>query len=406
METEKNTDELNLKYKLIYAAMFILSGAAVFGISLFLGRSYEVILRNTITALIISGLDIFVLTDALSRGKSAFFYDNYERKNRFVIIYLISLILSVSFPFISNELWTYMVLFIMLSLLSNAEIGLVSGTGFVIISCLLAEVSGTGELLMYVLAGAFAIAAFRDLREDTIIGFPIAISLIVQAVLLTAFEILFKNRALSLSIFYLPVLNLMIDLLILAVFLNMYAVYIIRRSSERFMVLNDPGYKLLAELKEKDKDEYFKAVHTAYLAERVAGELSMDARLLKNCVYYHNIGKLENKANWLDVESIYTDNGFPYEAIEFIKDYTDPKKKKIRSREAVALQLCEETICEIMGLIKNDKNAKINYEQLIDKNFDNKLHNGEMKYFDITFREYESIRRILKKEKLYYDFLR
>ena len=59
-----------------------------------------------------------------------------------------------------------------------------------------------------------------------------------------------------------------------------------------------------------------------------------------------------------------------------------------------------------MYLLAKNKDMKIDYDQLIDKIFDKKEDEGELKNCDVTFREYDQMRKILKKEKLYYDFLR
>ena len=59
-----------------------------------------------------------------------------------------------------------------------------------------------------------------------------------------------------------------------------------------------------------------------------------------------------------------------------------------------------------MYLIKQNKDAKIDYDKLIDNLFDKKEREGDLKEYDVTFKEYAEMRKILKKEKLYYDFLR
>ena len=61
MEGEKGS--LN-RIRILYAIMFLFTGAFVFGISYILGKSYESILRNTIVSLIASGTIIFMLADA------------------------------------------------------------------------------------------------------------------------------------------------------------------------------------------------------------------------------------------------------------------------------------------------------------------------------------------------------
>ncbi len=403
MEGEKSSD---IKIKLFYAAMFLFTGIMVFLTSFLSDKSYEAILRNTIVSLICAGVVDFMLLDAAGRGKEGFSYDNYYKRNRFFIVYMLMVVLSCLFSFVPNVFWPYMSLIVILGLFSNAEIGIISGISFVTISVMLEQNGSFGELFMYVLAGAVAIALFRDLKENTSIGLPTFVALLMQGVLLIAFNVLFQNRTLSFNLLLLPILNLMVNLIILLIFLNMFGVYIIRKSNDMYMEINDAEYHLLAELKEKDKDEFFRAIHTGYLSERISLGLGFNDRAVKACAYYHRIGVLDGKTKWADVEHYYTDNNFPIEAIEYLHEYIEPVKGKIKSKEALTVQLCETVIVSIMYLIKQNKDAKIDYDKLIDDLFDKKEKAGELKAFDITYNEYDQMRKILKKEKLYYDFLR
>ncbi len=403
MEGENSSQ---IRISILYAVMFLFTGLFVFFISYVAGKSQEALLRNTIVSLIISGVVIFMLKDASERGKEGFSYDNYHKRNRFFSVYMLMVVLSCLFSFVPNEFWPYMALIVMLSLSSNSEIGMASGMGFVIISVMLEENGNYGEMFMYVLSGIVAIALFRDLKEDTAIGFPVFISLVIQAVLLIAFNVLFQNRTLSFNILILPILNLMINLIILLVFLNMFGVYIIRKSNDMYMVINDTEYPLLASLKEKNKDEYYRAIHTSYLAERIAMGLGINARAVKTCAYYHRIGVPDGATKWQDVEVYYIKNDFPVEAVEYLHEYIEPEKGKLRSKESLAVLLSETVIASIMYLIKENKDVKIDYDKLIDGILDNKEKDGELKQYSVTYNEYDQMRKILKKEKLYYDFLR
>ncbi len=402
MEGEKSSEN---KIKLLYAVMFLFTGIVVFLTSFLSEKSYEAILRNTIVSFICAGVVIFMLFDAAARGKEGFSYDNFYKRNRFFVVYMSMVILSCLFSFVPNVFWPYMSLIVILALFSNAEIGIISGISFVTISVMLEQNGSFGELFMYVLAGAVAIALFRDLKENTSIGLPTFVALLMQGVLLIAFNVLFQNRTLSFNLLLLPILNLMVNLIILLVFLNMFGVYIIRKSNDMYMEINDTEYPLLAALKEKDK-EYFRAIHTGYLSERISLDLGFNERAVKTCAYYHRIGVLDGKMKWEDVEHYYTDNNFPIEAIEYLHEYIEPAKGKIKSKEALTVQLSETVIASIMYLIKQNKDAKIDYDKLIDGLFDKKEKEGELKEYNITFNEYDQMRKILKKEKLYYDFLR
>jgi membrane-associated HD superfamily phosphohydrolase len=403
MESE---NKISLKLRLCYGGMFLLTGLCVFAFSFLTGKSYEAILRNTIVSLIITGTVLFMLIDAISRGEKGFSYDNYKHKDRFIVVYSSFLVLACLFGLVPNQFWPYMSMFVILGLFANMEIGLVSGVGLVTISVMLEESGHFGELFMYVLAGTVALSMFRDLKENTSIGIPVAISLMMQAVLLIAFNVLFQNRTLSFNILILPILNLMLNLIILLIFLNIFGVYIIRKSNDMYMDINDTEYPLLVELKNYNKDDYFKAIHTAYLAERIANGLGFNARAIKNCSYYHRIGILQGKKDWESVKPIYEEHHFPDEAIALLHEYIDPSSSPVRSKEALTINVTETVIASIMYLIKQNKDAKIDYDQLIDKVFEKKEADGELKNCDVTFREYEQMKKILKKEKLYYDFLR
>lgn len=403
MENEKKID---IKPRLCYGGLFLLTGVAVMAFSLITGKSYEATLRNTFVSLIFSGTVMFMLMDAINRGREGLFFDNYDHKIRFMVGYAIGLFLALAFALVPNQFWPYMAIFVVLGLLSNFEIGLVTGTGFVMISVMLEENGNFGELFMYVLAGVVALSLFRDLKEETAIGFPTAISLMMQGLLLIAFYVLFQNRTLSISILILPILNLMLNLIILLLFLNMFGVYVIRKTNDMYMEINDAEYPLLARLKEENKDEYYRAIHTAYLAERLAHGLGLNARAVKTCSYYHRIGVMDGKTTWEDSNHYFSENNFPIEAVEFLHEYMEPKKGQIRSKEALAVNLSETMIASLMYLIKGNKDVKINYDQMIDSILDKKISEGELKDYDVTFREYDQMRKIFKKEKLYYDFLR
>ena len=392
--------------KRVYAIMFLFTGIFVFAFSLILGKNYEALLRNTIVAFIFSGSVIFMQKDARERGKDGFSYDNYYRPERYFVIYMVMVVLSCLFSLIPYEFWPYMALVVIMGLFSNNEIGMLSGIGFITISVML-EANGTySELFMYVIASVVSLTLLRTLSEDTDISYPVFISVLVQALLLVACSVLFMNRTLSINLFILPILNLMINLVILLLFLNMFGVYVIRKSNDMYMEINDSAYPLLGSLREKSRDEYFRAIHTGYLAERIALGLSFNDRAVKAVSYYHRIGIPDGKNKWEDVEHYYIENNFPEEAVEFLHEYIEPVAGAAKSREMLTVQLSDTLIASIMYLIKKDKNAKIDYDKLIDTLFDKKEKEGNLKEYNVTYREFDEMRKILKKEKLYYDFLR
>ena len=166
--------------------------------------------------------------------------------------------------------------------------------------------------------------------------------------------------------------------------------------NDMYMEINDAEFSLLKALKDKNPDEYFRAIHTAYLAERIAMGLGFNSRAVKTCSYYHRIGIIDGKMDWDSVSHYYTEFNFPLEAIEFLKEYMVPSKSVPKSRESLTVQLSETVIASIMYLLKKDPNANINYDQLIDGIIDKKIDNGELNEYEVTFRELHEMRKILK----------
>lgn len=211
-------------------AMFFFTGIFVFIFSFLTGKSYDLIIRNTIVSLIFSGTVVFMLMDDQKRGKAGFYYDNYYKRHRFFIAFIVMVVLSCVFSLVSNVLWPYMSFFVLLALFSNFETGLVSGIGFVTISIMLEKSGSYHELIMYVLAGVIALVLLRDPEQKKGIALPVIISLMMQAVLLSVFSILFSGERLSAGLLMLPVLNVMTNMVMMFVFLNFVSVYVIGNS--------------------------------------------------------------------------------------------------------------------------------------------------------------------------------
>jgi membrane-associated HD superfamily phosphohydrolase len=390
--------------KVLFGSIFFITGILVTVFSYLYGLKTEVIIRNGVTGFICGGILVYMLSDASGRG--LFAYDNGQKRDRFVIVYYVMLILSLFLPMIAIEAWPYVFVFLLLGLFSTNEIGLFSGSFLLMFSVLLEKEGSYAEFFIYFVAGAVVLALLRDLNETTKIGFPIFISMTVLFILIVGYDIMMKNRTLSYTMLIVPFVNIFICLILMMITLNIFAIYVIRKSNDRYMDINDTEYPLLVQLKEKDKDAYFRAIHIAYLAERIALELNLNARAVKTMSYYYRIGVLDGSSKWEDVKHFYIENNFPEEAIGFLEEYIVNDRSKQLSKEAAVIYMSETVIASITYLFNKDKDAKINYDDLIDKIFAHKMENRELYCFNISLYELEHMKALLKKEKLYFDFLR
>lgn len=231
------------------------------------------------------------------------------------------------------------------------------------------------------------------------------VSLLVQMVCLSIQEVLFVNEVLHMQMFTIPAVNILVCLILLLILLKFFSFSIIYGSRDIYMDINDPECPLLVELKAFSKEEYYHAIHTAYLCDRIAKRLGMDDAVVKACGYYHRIGMIKGENSWENVKETLLKYNFPLEVQAVLKEYLD-KNERIRAREAVVLLFCDTVISSISFLFSKEPQIKMDYEKIISAIFKKKLESGIIDYSRLSFGELQEMKKILLEEKLYYDFLR
>ena len=171
------------------------------------------------------------------------------------------------------------------------------------------------------------------------------------------------------------------------------------------MDINDPECPLLVKLKEHSKDEYYHAIHTAYLCDRIAKKLGLNDAVTKAGGYYHKIGILKGESSWENAKEILEENQYPEMVLNILKEFLD-KQEKIIMKETVVLLMADTVISSISYLFSKDSSAKIDYEKLVQAVFKKKTEGGLLNSSSISIGELEEMKKILTEEKLYYDFLR
>jgi hypothetical protein len=171
------------------------------------------------------------------------------------------------------------------------------------------------------------------------------------------------------------------------------------------MEINDPECPLLVELKDKSKDEYHHAMHTAYLADKIAKRLNMDDAAVKACGYYNRIGILRGENSWDNVSAICKGYHFPPYARKILREYVDPGEKLV-SKETMVVLFADTIVSQIMSTFAENPQAQIDYGKLIDSVFQEKLETQELWCNEISLTQIREMKKIFTEEKLYYDFLR
>lgn len=387
---------------LVFFIMFILAGGITFAGELLYQDKTDVMIRDVIMTLAGTGIVIFSFT--LSEVNGLFIYHNEYRYGRFAVMYIISLIVSVLLPYLPVTGWPFMVIFVLLGVFSNSMTGLAAGS-----VCLLMAVNYSGGdyavFILYFISGLVGILVFSTLDDDFHVGLPIVISMMVLLLCLTANVILFAKERLSVAQFMIPAVNLMTCCILLLICLKVFSSTVIYRYREKYMEINDPECPLLVQLKDMSKEEYYHAVHTAYLGDKIARRLELDDVAVKACGYYHRIGKLKGENNWENVSAICAEYGFPPPARKILKEYVDADEKMV-SRETCVVLFADSIVSSILYLFDKNPQAELDYEQLIDTVFRKKLESKELWGNKISLAQIHEMRKIFVEEKLYYDFLR
>lgn len=406
---KSNTEKIKIKSpgELLQEVLILLAtmGAAGIGAYFYGFNQYEAV-RLILLETVSCGCMIFTIEK--SRKQHEYLFDNEENLWRFTVIYMICLIGSLLFPLLPAGGWPYLAVFIGLMLFGNQIIGMCGGTTLLLMTVLLAGMNTPGDFLLYFVSGMTGILVFSCLNESFQVGQPLLISLLVQAVCLCIREVLMVNETFRWQMLLIPGANVLICLILLLIILKFFSFSIIYRNRDLYMDINDPECPLLVELKDFSKEEYYHAIHTAYLCDRIAKRLSLDADAAKTGGYYHKIGMLrsnDSDSSWENTEQVLEEYHFPEKVREILKEYLC-KEERIVSKETVVLLISDTVIASIEYLFSKDPQVKLDYEKLVSAVYKKKVESGLLNSSRITMGELEEIKTILLEEKLYYDFLR
>lgn len=325
------------------------------------------------------------------------------RTSRFAISYGICLAVSLCCAFLPPAGWPFLVVFVMMSLFCGFLPGICGGISFLTFSVLLAG-ADISIFALYVLTGLLGACLFSRLDEKYRIALPLFVSLSFLFAAETACVVLFANETLKRELFLIPALNVIISLILLLILLKVYSGMEIFKYRIKYLEINDQEFELLVNIKEKDKNVYYRAVHAAYFSERIAQALSLDADAAKTAAYYANAGILYKEPE-KDLEKEFVSYGFPPYARQLLRELT-VKNTGIRHKEAAVVYMADAVISSILYLFEKKQDTKTDYAAVIETVFQKKWESGSLKNSELTFAEWNRMKKIFKEEKLYYDFLR
>lgn len=383
----------------ITAATCVGTGVAAFAY----GRDVSEIIRAVISAF--AGAYALSVMLTVFSEKDLLIEDNALHPKRFFIGYLLSLAVALLLPLIVADAWPFMAIYVVLALVSSPFVGAYAGTLLLMLTVLL-QGGSTPEFFMYIFAGFIAVALLGHLDENMKTGLPVFIALIVQTMFIVCYHVMFLRESLSVKILVVPFINAFIDFAILIVGLNAFSFYVVRKTAERYMEVNDPSFALMTRFRDTDEKLYKRAIHTDYLTQRVAAALDMDARKVRSMSYYHRIFVVLEEKSTANCEDLLRQYSFPEDAISGIMELVTHKKGEPLSAEATVVQLCETMIASLQFMFEKDREVNVDYSVLVDRIFAKQRADGEFAKSRLSLFGLGETERLLKKETLYYDFLR
>ena len=396
---EKNKDIIK-KGSISVATTFLLTLIVAF-LSYILNCSVAEIIRNTITFL--WGCFVIVFLWYQSSIQNNLEYDNKYHPIRFLVVFIICFFVSMGMVFAPTSTWVFLSIMVVLSMFSNPIIGLTSGNLLLLITASLSSSSTMYVFFLYFMIGLLGISFFRNLDLDFQVAGPMVLSGIASFILQAAYIVIFENQPISFVSLFMPLLNLFINMVLLVLILKYFSGLSMYILQDKYSDINDQEFPLMVELKSQDKDTYFEAIHTAYLAERIALKLNMNDKAVKGCCYYSKIAEKLITNEDGSTTSIMDYYDFPQD----MKDLIEECNKGIYgSKESCVVLTSNKVIKSILLASKDFKDKKIPYNSIIDLIFDKFYNSDILNNCEISIRELKIMKNTFIEENLYYDFLR
>ncbi|MGL5260102.1 MAG: hypothetical protein ACRC7V_08335 [Lachnospiraceae bacterium] len=322
-------------------------------------------------------------------------YSNEFHQTRFSTVCFLFFIISLLQSYLPEVTWFIVAMMIITSLLSNTVIGIISGSFFLCITCLISGEFTLNLFFMHYIVSCICCLLFRKID----VNFKIKIPLLLSSMVMFLFQFFYIEIFDSLTLIYenilLTVVYVFINLFLIIIALKIFTKNEMFQIRDKYLEINDPEFPILTEMKKNNKDNYFLSIHTAYLSNKIAKKLHANDEIAKACAYYSRI-ELEK------LQEIYQKYNFPDDLIDSIKECTE---KKFSSKESIIAFVSYRIITRIERYMKQNGKEEIPYDDLIENEFAILIKNNLFFDSDLTLKEIEMMKEIFLEEKLYYDFL-
>lgn len=369
--------------------IFVSITFAAFAGSYIAGNDLYYIVRNVV----LCGVPALVTVFSFQAGRvsGSFFYDDGDYPNRFLVIYLCGILCALVFTMLPVTGWMFLFFYVALARVSDSVTGICGGTGLLVLTTVLCEQVSLSTFLVYLLSGMIGIALFARQKDEFYTVIPLGLALGSQLLMIFAGELLIQNKKLVLEEALIPVANTVMNGVLICIFLQYYINRVAKKTDNLYLMLNDQEYVVMKRMREQKTDDYYCAIHTAYLVERIISELGLDVRSAKCLAYYGHLSPEELK-----------EIPFP-EPVKALLSEFKGGGKSLKRKEAVIVGICYQVIREIQRVNKQNAGEKTDYGKLIEQMFAKRFTMEALAETDITLSNLRYVRKRLLEEQMYYE---
>ena len=303
-------------------------------------------------------------------------------------------------------------------------------------------------MFLQIIAGVVTILTVSELHRRANLFFSILKITSVYILAYLAFSIIQEGNAQNLkgAYFVMFALNGVLS------FLSLFLILIYEKtfnlvSDVSLLELSNTNTKLLRELNEKAPGTFQHSMQVANLAEASANEIGANAMLVRTGALYHDIGKMSNPMYFTENQTTSVNphnelppddsaniiinhvlhgielakkNGLPDRVIDFIRThhgtstvyYFYKKQEELTpgqvnvknftypgpipfSKETAILMMCD--ACEAASKSIKEPTANL-IDELVEKIINGQMQNGQFMNANITFKEIQTIKKVIKKK--------
>ncbi len=377
----------------------------------------------------------------------------FENNTKITLIFF-NVVLMVSLVTIVQKYWVdfiyvvpIIILPIVLKAFFDARLGLFTHVSTVLLLGFIVP-NSFEFVFLQIIAGMVTILTVNELHRRANLFISIAKITLVYIIAYFAFSIIQNGNAQHLNWSYFGMFALNGVLAFLSLFLILIYEKIFGLASDvSLLELSSTNSKLLRELNEKAPGTFQHSMQVANLAEASANEIGANAMLVRTGALYHDIGKILNPMYFTENQSTSVNphdelspkdsaeiiinhvikgialakkNGLPDRVIDFIRthhgtntvyyfykleekfgheavneeDFKYPGPIPF-SKETAILMMCD--ACEAASKSIKEPTAML-IDKFVEKVIDGQMKNGQFMNANITFKEIQTIKKVIKKK--------